>query len=62
MNTVTKRIYIDYTPMKVAKKVTRLLVGRKKNINFNVREKEKYGKHMTPIFDKKYFIQISIKI
>ena len=44
MNTATKGIYSDFTPMKVAKKVTSELVGKKKQIIFHLREKGKSGK------------------
>lgn len=44
MNTATKGIYSDFTPIKVAKKVTSELVGKKKQIIFHLREKGKSGK------------------
>jgi hypothetical protein len=44
MNTATQGIYSDFTPMKVAKKVTSELVGKKKQIIFYLREKGKSGK------------------
>ena len=48
MNTATKGIYSDFTPMKVAKKVTSELVGKKKHIIFTLREKGKSGKNYGP--------------
>jgi hypothetical protein len=48
MNTSTKGIYSDFTPMKVAKKVTSELVGKKKQIIFTLREKGKSGKNYGP--------------
>jgi hypothetical protein len=48
MNTATKGIYTDFTPMKVAKKVTSELVGKKKHIIFTLREKRKSGKIYGP--------------
>jgi len=48
MNTATKGIYSDFTPMKVAKKVTSELVGKKKQIIFTLREKGKSGKNYGP--------------
>ena len=44
VNTATQGIYSDFTPMKVAKKVTSELVGKKKQIIFHLREKGKSGK------------------
>jgi hypothetical protein len=44
MNTATHGIYSDFTPMKVAKKVTSDLVGKKKHIIFRLREMGKSGK------------------
>ena len=44
INTKTHGIYSDFTPMKVAKKVTIDLIGRKKHIIFHLREKGKSGK------------------
>ena len=44
VNTATQGIYTDFTPMKVAKKVTSELVGKKKQIIFHLREKGKSGK------------------
>ena len=44
VNTATHGIYSDFTPMKVAKKVTSELVGKKKQIIFHLREKGKSGK------------------
>ena len=46
MNTATQGIYSDFTPMKVAKKVTSELVGKKKQIIFHLREKGKSGKNI----------------
>jgi hypothetical protein len=48
MNTATKGIYTDFTPIKVAKKVTSELVGKKKHIIFTLREKRKSGKNYGP--------------
>ena len=47
-NTGTQGIYSDFTPMKVAKKVTSELVGKKKQIIFHLREKGKSGKTYGP--------------
>ena len=44
VNTATQGIYSGFTPMKVAKKVTSELVGKKKQIIFHLREKGKSGK------------------
>lgn len=44
VNTATHGIYSDFTPMKVAKKVTSELVRKKKQIIFHLREKGKSGK------------------
>jgi hypothetical protein len=44
MKTATHGIYSDFTPIKVAKKVTSKLVGKKKQIIFHLREKGKSGK------------------
>jgi hypothetical protein len=48
VNTATQGIYSDFTPMKVAKKVTSELVGKKKQIIFHLREKGKSGKTYGP--------------
>jgi hypothetical protein len=52
MNTTTKGIYSDFTPIKVAKKVTSELVGKKKQIIFHLREKGKSGKIYGPYIGK----------
>ena len=44
VNTATQGIYSGFTPMKVAKKVTSELVGKKKQIIFYLRETGKSGK------------------
>jgi hypothetical protein len=48
VNTATQGIYSGFTPMKVAKKVTSELVGKKKQIIFHLREKGKSGKTYGP--------------
>jgi hypothetical protein len=47
MKTATHGIYSDFTPMKVAKKVTSKLVGKKKQIIFHLREKVKNTENKT---------------
>jgi hypothetical protein len=61
MKTATQGIYSDFTPMKVAKKVTSVLVGKKKQIIFHLREKGKSGKlygYIGSIRDGKVVVRI----
>ena len=61
VNTATQGIYSDFTPMKVAKKVTSELVGKKKQIIFHLREKGKSGKlygYIGSIRDGKVVVRI----
>ena len=62
IDTATHGIYSDITPMKVAKKVTSELVGKKKNIIFHLREKgksgKKYGPYIGYIKDEKAIVRI----
>ena len=62
MNTATKGIYSDFTPMKVAKKVTSELVRKKKHIIFTLREKGKsgkiYGPYIGSIKDERVVVRI----
>ena len=61
MKTATQGIYSDFTPMKVAKKVTSELVGKKKQIIFHLREKGKSGKlygYIGSIRDGKVVVRI----
>ena len=61
VNTATQGIYSDFTPMKVAKKVTSELVGKKKQIIFHLREKGKSGKtygYIGNIRDGKVMVRI----
>jgi len=62
IKTATHGIYSDFTPMKVAKKVTSDLVGKKKQIIFHLREKGKsgkiYGAYIGNIQDGKVVVRI----
>ena len=62
VNTATHGIYSDFTPMKVAKKVTSEHVGKKKQIIFHLREKGKsgklYGPYIGNIRDGKVVVRI----
>jgi len=62
IKTATHGIYTDFTPMKVAKKVTSNLVGKKKQIIFHLREKGKsgklYGAYIGNIQDGKVVVRI----
>lgn len=62
IKTATHGIYSDFTPMKVAKKVTSDLVGKKKQIIFRLREMGKsgktYGAYIGSIRDGKVVVRI----